>query len=139
MKISIYDGLSIMVLLLDKLVLEIDLDFFTVLTLFFVSVILVDLYLSNDLILSDLLLLGASTVLLDACDFSVLLTLSILFISMGVLMSSFTTLGFVPNSVFPSLITVSVVVTNAFLVSSEPPLFFLTFILGLSDFLAMGH
>ena len=128
-----------MVLLLDKLVLEIDLDFFTVLTLFFVSVILVDLYLSNDLILSDLLLLGASTVLLDACDFSVLLTLSILFISMGVLMSSFTTLGFVPNSVFPSLITVSVVVTNAFLVSSEPPLFFLTFILGLSDFLAMGH
>ena len=42
-------------------------------------------------------------------------------------------------SVVPSLTTVSVVVTNASYVSSKSPLGFLTFSLGLSVFLAMGH
>ena len=49
-------------------------------------------------------------------------------------MDYFTTLGSVTISVFPSLTTVSVVVTNAFSVSSKYPLVFLTFSLGLSDF-----
>ena len=47
-------------------------------------------------------------------------------------MSSFTTIGFVPVSVIPSLTTVTVVVTNAFSVSSKSRLVFLTFILVLS-------
>ena len=62
---------SILVLLLDKLVFGIDLNLSTV---FSVSVFLVDVDLSNDLIVSFLWPWGVSTVLLDACDFSVLLT-----------------------------------------------------------------
>ena len=67
---------SILVLLLDKLVLGIELDLSTV---FSMSVILEDIDLSIDLTLSVLLLLGVSTVLLDAFDFSILLTVPILF------------------------------------------------------------
>ena len=74
LQISIYEGFSILVILLDKLVRGIDLDLFTV---FSVSVLWLYLDLSNDLPLSVLLLLGVSTVLLDACDVSVLLTVSI--------------------------------------------------------------
>ena len=48
-------------------------------TVFSVSVIWVNLYLYNDLTVSVLLLLGVSTVLLDACYFSVLLTFSVFF------------------------------------------------------------
>ena len=44
---------SILVLLLDKVVIEIDLDLFTVFTVFSVSVLLVDLDLSNYLTLCD--------------------------------------------------------------------------------------
>ena len=84
-------------------------------TVSYVSVLLVDPYLSNDLTLSDLLLLDLSIFILDACDFSVLLTVSILFFAMGGVMASFTTLGFVPMSLFPSLKFLSVEVTNEFL------------------------
>ena len=83
-------GFSFLVLLLDKL-LEIDLDLVTVYTIFYVSVLSVDLDLYNDLSLSYLLSLGASTVLLHACDFSVLLTVSTIFLEMGGVMASFTT------------------------------------------------
>ena len=48
-------------------------------------------------------------------DFSFLLTVSILFFAMGGVVASFTTLGFVPMSVFPSLKILSVIVTNDFL------------------------
>ena len=41
-------------------------------------------------------------------------------------------------SVLPSLTTMSVVVTNEFLVSSKSPLILLNFSLGLSDFLGNG-
>ena len=59
-------------------------------------------------------------------------------------MASFTTLGFVflflsTISVLTSLTTVSVVVTNAFLVSSKFPLVYLTFSLGVSDSLVNGQ
>ena len=74
--ISISEGFSILALLLDKLVLGKDLDLYT---MFSVSVIWVDLNLYIDLTLSVLLLLGVSTVLLDACNLSILLTVSILF------------------------------------------------------------
>ena len=47
--------------------------------MFYVSVLLVDPDLCNDLTVSVLLLLGVFTVSLEACDFSVLLTVSILF------------------------------------------------------------
>ena len=57
---------------------------------------------------------------------------------MGGVIASFTTLGFVPMSILPYLTTVSVVVTNDFLVSSKYPLVFLTFILGLSDLFGNG-
>ena len=94
--------------------------------------------------MSVLLLLGVSTVILDDCDFSLLLTVSIFFFSeiRGV-MAYLTTIGYVffflsTMSVFPSLTTVSVVKTNAFLVSSKSPLVFLTFSLGLSDSLGNG-
>ena len=91
---SISEGFSILVLLLDKSVLEIDIDLFTV---FSVSIIWVDLDLYIDLFLSVLLILGAYTVLLDACYFSVFFTVSILFFSeIGGVMDSLTTLGFVP-------------------------------------------
>ena len=53
-------------------------------------------------------------------------------------MASFTTIGFVPMSVIPSLTTVTVVVTNAFSVSSKSPLVFLNFSLGLSDIFGNG-
>ena len=59
-----------------------------------------------------LFILGASTVLLDACYFSVLVTALILFFSeIGGVMASYTTLGFdLPSlstmSLFPSLKTV---------------------------------
>ena len=94
--------------------------------------------------MSVLLLLGISTVLLDACDFSVLLTASIFcFSEIRGVMASFTTLGFVliflsTVSVFPYLTTMSVVVTNEFLVSSKPPLVFINFSLELSDSLGNG-
>ena len=122
-----------MVLLLDKLVLGIDLDLSN---MFSVSVILVYLDLSIDLTLSVLLLLVVSIVLLDACDFYIFLTVSIFFFSKirGV-MASFTTVGFFSLFCQPCqyslfLTTVSVVKTNDFLVSSKPPLVFLTFSLG---------
>ena len=72
--ISISKGFSILVLLLDKIFLITDLDLSTVLS---VSVLWVDLDLSITLTFSVSLLLGVSTVLLDACDLSVLLTVSI--------------------------------------------------------------
>ena len=62
---------SILVLILYKLVPGIDLDLSTVLN---VSVLSVDLDLSIDLTVSVLLLLDVSTVLLNACDFYVMLT-----------------------------------------------------------------
>ena len=55
-----FEGFSFLVTLLDKLVLEIDLDLFTV---FFVSGLSVYLNLSNDLTFLVLLLLVVSTVL----------------------------------------------------------------------------
>ena len=59
-------------------------------------------------------------------------------------MASFTTLGIVllflsTMSVFTSLETVSVVVTNEFLVSSKYPPVFITFSLGSSDYLGNGN
>ena len=58
-----YEVLFILLLLLDKLVLAIYFDLFTLLTVFSVSVLLVDLDLSNHLYFSDLLILYVSTVL----------------------------------------------------------------------------
>ena len=85
------EGLYILVLLLDKLVLEIDLDLFILLTVFSMSVLWLDLDLSKDLPCSDLFLLDISTVLLGACDFSVLLTVSIFFFDdIGDLLASLT-------------------------------------------------
>ena len=69
--ISISKVFNILVLFTDKLVVEID---FFLLTVFSVSFLWVDLYLSNDFPLSDLIMLDVSTFLLGACDFSVLLT-----------------------------------------------------------------
>ena len=76
-----------------------------------------------------LLLLGVYTVLLDACDFYVLLTVSNFFFSeIGGFMASSTTFFYLPSLstilVFPSLTIVSVVVTNICLVSSKYQLFF---------------
>ena len=53
-------------------------------------------------------------------------------------MDYFTTLGFVPMSILPSLTTISVVVINVFSVSYESPLVFITVILGLSDLFDKG-
>ena len=78
MQISISVGFSILLLLLDKLVLEIDLDLFTV---FYVSVLWVDLDLSNDLTVSFLLLLGVYTVLLNVCYLSVF-SMSVLWVDL---------------------------------------------------------
>ena len=61
----ISEGFTILVLLLDNLVLEIDLDIFTLLAVFYMSVLLLDPDLSDDLPLSYLFLLYVSTVLLD--------------------------------------------------------------------------
>ena len=90
--------------------------------MFSVSDILVDLDLSSDLTVLVLFLLGVSTVLLGCCDFSVLLTVSIFFFAeIGGVRASSATLGsdfhyLSTMSVFPSLTTVSVVVTNVCLV-----------------------
>ena len=46
--------------------------------------------------------------------------------------------SFFTMEVFPYLTTASVVVTNAFLISSKSPLIFLIFSLGLSDYLGNG-
>ena len=113
--ISISDGFSIFVLFLDKLADEIDLDLFTIFTVSSVSVLWVNLYLSHYLTLSYLFLMYLSICFLGACDFYVLLTVSIFFFEMVGVMDSFTTLWFVPMSVFPSLEILLVVVTNAFL------------------------
>ena len=104
-----------MVILSDKLADNIDLDLFTDFTVSYVSVLWVDFDLSNDLPLSDLFIMDLSFLILDACGFSVLLTVLILFFSMGVVMASFVTLGFVPISLIPSWEILSVVVTNDFL------------------------
>ena len=88
-------------ILSKKMADEIDLDLFSVFTLSYVSVLLVYLDLSNDIdlfnniILYDLLLMGLSFTLLDSFGFSVSLIASIVFVSMGRVMDSFTTLGFV--------------------------------------------
>ena len=115
-----------MVLLLDQLVPGIYLYLSILLT---VSVILVDLYLSIVLTVSFLLLLEVSTVFFNACDLSVVLTVSILFfdeIGEGVASSTLLcfVLLFLTMSLFPSLSTVSIVVTNDFLISSKSPLDF---------------
>ena len=74
----------------------------------------------NDIALTALVCSIPATVLLDACDFSFLLTVSIFFFSeIGGVMASFATLGLVllflsTMSVFPSLKTVSVVVKISF-------------------------
>ena len=91
-----------------------------------------------------LFLLGVSTVLLEACYFSILLTVSILFFAeiVGVMASSKIFCFGLPSlstmSVFTSLTTVSVVVTNDCLVSSKYPPVFLTFSLGVSYSLGNG-
>ena len=112
--ISISLGFSILRLLKINWLIKIDLYLFTVFNVSLVSVLLLDLYLSNYLSLSYLLLLDLSF-LFGACNFSVLLTVSILFFAIGGVMYSYTTLGFVPMSVFPSLKILYVVVTNDFL------------------------
>ena len=94
--------------------------------------------------MSFLLLLGISTILLDAFDLSVFLTVPILFFSeIGGVMAYSTTFCFDLHylstmSVFPSSKTVSVVVTNACLVSSKSPIVFLNFSLGVSDYSGNG-
>ena len=129
------EGFCNVVLLLDTFVLGIDLYLYTV---FSVSVLWVDFDLSNYLTLLFLLLLGVFTVLLDAYDLSVLLTLSIfLFDKIEGVMASSKILGFVllflsTISVFPYLKTVAVVLNNACLVSFKSPLVFQNFSLGVS-------
>ena len=79
----------------------------------FVSVLLLDLDLSNDLPSSYLFLMDVSTFLSDYCDFYVFLTLSMFFFAMeGV--ASFTTLGYVTMSTIPYLTILSVVVNTEF-------------------------
>ena len=68
-----------LVLFPDEIVLEIDLDLFTLLTMSSVSVFWVDIDLSNYSHFSDLLMLDVSNFLSDACDLSVLLNVSIFF------------------------------------------------------------
>ena len=113
--ISIYLGFSILVLFWYKLADEIDLDLFTAFNMSYVSVLWVDLDLSNDLPLSGLLMVYLYFFLLDACGFYVLMTVSILFFAMVGVMDSFTTVNFFPMSLIPSLEILSVVVTNKFL------------------------
>ena len=91
---------------------EIDPNLFTALTMPYVSVLWVYLDLSNDLPLSDLLLMDLYIFLLYDCGFDVLLTLSMLFFAMVGRMSSFITLDFVLMSIIPSLKFLSLVVTN---------------------------
>ena len=129
LQISISEGFSILVLLLDKTVIEIDLYLATVFTVFYLSVLWVDLDLSNDLTLSDLLLLGVSTVLLDAYDFSVLLNVSIFFFEIRGVMASFTKLVFPPLCfstilVVSSLIILSLVLANDFWFHPNPHFYF---------------
>ena len=91
--ISISEGFSVLVLFSDKLGIEIDSHLFTLLTVFSASVIWVDLDLSNYVSLSYFLMMGVSTFLLDACNFSVLLTVSIFLFAMAGVIASFATLG----------------------------------------------
>ena len=62
---------------------------------------------------------------LDACDFSVLSAMSILFFAIGEVMAYFTILGFFPMLIFPSLTLVSVVPTNDFTEEMIPVLDFI--------------
>ena len=100
---------------------EIDLDLFSFFTVYSVSVPWVDLDLyndldlCNDLLLSDLFLIDLSFLLLDTFGLSVLLTVSILFVAMGWLLTYFTILGLVSMSLIPSLGLFSIVETNGFL------------------------
>ena len=82
-------------------------------------------------------MLDLSTVLLDACDFSVFLLCKYSFLN-GRSDGFIHHIRFFFVSVFPSLTTVLVVVTNALSVSSKSPLVFLTVILLLSDFSGNG-
>ena len=77
---SLFWGFSILVLFSDNLTDEIDLYLLTDFTVSSVSVIWLDLNLSHDLPLSDLLLMDLSFFISVACDFSVLLTMSIFFL-----------------------------------------------------------
>ena len=132
-------GFSILVLILDKLVPGIDLHLSTLLT---VSVHLPYLDLSIDLPLSVLLLLDVSNVLFDACDFSVFLLCQFFFWNRRSdgfphhITFCFPFFSTVP--VVPYLTTMSIVVTNVFLISPKYPLAFLTLSLGLSYFLGNG-
>ena len=90
---------------------EIYLDVFTDFTVSSISLLSLYFYLSNDLPLSDLLLMD-SFFLLGACGFSVLLTVSILFFAMGGVMAYFNTLGFVPMTLNNYLKFFPLVVTN---------------------------
>ena len=79
----------------DKLADEIDLDLFGVITVSSVSVLLLDLYLSNHLpllYLSYLIYLFIYWMLVISLIF---FTVSILFFAMGGVVNSFTTFGFV--------------------------------------------
>ena len=78
-------GFSILVLLSEELADEIDLDLFSFFTVRYISVLWLDLDLSNDidssndLPFSDLLLMDLFIFLLDACALSVSLTASLFF------------------------------------------------------------
>ena len=82
--------------------------------MFSVSFLWGDLDLSNDLPLSDLLLMDLSPFLFDSCGLSVMLTVSILFFEMGRVMDYLTPLGF-SHAINPLFDKFSVVVTNDFL------------------------
>ena len=98
------------VILSEKLADEIDLDLFIIFTVSYVSVVWVDLDLSNEIdlsndqFLSDLLLMDLSFYLLDTCGLSISLNVSILFVAIGWVVDSFTTVGFVLVSLIPYLI-----------------------------------
>ena len=127
----IYVGFSILVILLDKLVLEIDLALFTVFNVFYVSVFLLYPDLYNNLTLSGLLLLGVSTVLLDAYGFSFLLTVSIVFIrSSGGFLHHIRFCSHDSITFFEDHVSSSDQCLFGFI---QIPTFFLTFSLGLSD------
>ena len=110
--ISISLGFSILVLLSDKLADEIDLDLFTIFTVYSVPVLWVYFGLSNDLPLSYLLLLDLSIFYLGCVWFICFVDcVNILFCngrSDGFLRHS----RFLPMSLIPYLKFLSVVVTN---------------------------
>ena len=114
-------GCYILVLLSDKLADEIDLVFFSNITVSYVSVLLKALYLSNDFDLSnavplfDSLLIDLYFLLLDACGLSVLLNISILFVYLWWFIDVFTILRFVTILLIPSLPILSVAETNGLL------------------------